>query len=157
MKKFVIILLLTTANVYSQNHKEGNPPLNSESIFILLDRKDELILIENDRDVFLFLDKQGLNAKKSQDSIYKKLKSPYELTKNGHLIVKDQPFIDPWLQFTLSSKVKSIEASKLDNYDLKNGIEFIKSHSKYIDKFAVIKNSVDSCYHIYKIYIHAIE
>ncbi|MBQ0739538.1 hypothetical protein [Aquimarina celericrescens] len=151
MKKYVFAILLgyNSLLVFSQK---------KDTIFLMLDQNDKLVLIEN-KNVFLFKNQKGINVKKTRDSIWKGLKKrTNEVDQNGMLVIKTQPVMNPWLEFRLKSKYRTINSEELRRYETKNRDEFLTTrHSEYSNKYAILKQKNKDCYDIYKIHIDAVE
>ncbi|WP_108867801.1 hypothetical protein [Aquimarina aquimarini] len=155
MKKYVplIFLFLNLSFVFSQNKNKLDIKQESNAIYLLIDKNDELVLIEENRYVLLFSNKEGLNLKKKKDSIKQGLKPFYDLNKEGNIIVKNQTSL-PWLEFELATIFDTIDYQELKKYNVKNRKEFLKNHAGFSKKYAIKKQKNNSKYNIYQIYIN---
>jgi hypothetical protein len=158
MKKYVTIILLffNLVFVFSQNGKKPNSKQNSDTIYLLIDENDELVLIEDKKYVLLFASKEGLNIKKKKDSIRQGLRPFYDHDAKGFVVVNSQSNL-PWLEFGLTQKIKAINPHELKKYNIKNREEFLKAHSKFSKKYAIKKQEKGDQYNLYTLYVNTIE
>ncbi|WP_108867800.1 hypothetical protein [Aquimarina aquimarini] len=153
MKNHITVILLCFNFAYTFSQKEEKMNLNSnDAIYLLIDEKDELVLIEGKRELFLFVNKKGLNVKKKKDSIRQGLSPFYDTDKHGKVLVNDNPHL-PWMHISMSN-IGIIDSMKLIKHLVKSREESLAMHSNFSNKYAIKKQKNKNCYDVYSLYIY---
>ncbi len=150
MKNSLVLLMLFSVFFGISQRKVKN---DDESTYLIVKEDDNLIEMESNRYLFLFLNEKGLSAKKAKDSIRSRLKYFHDSDDDEIIIIKDQPVLDPWLELGLSVTDKMVKSSDFNKLNITSRREFINSYHCYKNKFALIKkDSTNNLFIIYELH-----